>query len=50
VVGAIALTSSALSVRRGAAKQERVMAGLGASALTLAIYMPILFAAFCGWD
>lgn len=47
-VGAIALASSFISVRRRAAAGGRLLAGIVAAALVFAIFIPILAAAFCG--
>jgi hypothetical protein len=49
-VGAVAAASSIVSVHRRAARAEQVIAGLGASALSFAIFFPLLAAALCGFN
>src|SRR4051794_35549761 len=48
-VGAIALASSFIGVRRRAAAPGRLLAGIVAAALVFAIFIPIVGAAFCGF-
>jgi hypothetical protein len=49
-VGGVALASSVLSTSRSAAGPGRVVAGLAAAALYVAIWIPLIIAAFCGWN
>jgi hypothetical protein len=47
-VGAVALASAFLAVRRRAARPGRLLAGLGASGVYLLIWIPLVFASLCG--
>jgi hypothetical protein len=50
VVGGIAAGSSVVGVVRGAARWPRIVAGLGADALFVTVWVPLLGMAFCGFN
>jgi hypothetical protein len=49
-VAAVALASSFIAVRRRAARPTRLLAGLGAAALVVAILVRLLITALCGYS
>jgi hypothetical protein len=49
-VGAVCLAAAVLTAHRRASGVGRVLGGLAASAAPLAVFVPLLFAAFCGWN
>ena len=48
-VGAVALASSFIAVRRGAARPSRLLAGVAAALLTPAILLRLVVVALCGY-
>jgi hypothetical protein len=49
VTGAVALASSFIAVRRGAARARRLLAGTAAALLTPAIFLRLVIVALCGY-
>ena len=49
-VGAVCLASAVMAAHRRVSGAGRIVVGLAASAAPYAIFVPLLFAAFCGWN
>lgn len=49
-VGAVALASSFIAIRRHAATKARLLAGIFGAALVFAIWFPLVLVALCGLD